>query len=180
MSELTSAMIVNGLVLIAVLEADLGSHRKISRFRIVRPLLMAGAIVPLYLEHFATRGNGLTLEIVAAVAGLLAGLAATGLTHVYRSTTTGGPVSRTGTAYAALWIAVIGARAAFSWGSVHWFAPQLTDWAVRNGVTGDAITDSLIVMAVAMLLTRTLGLAGRAAAPLTPARPTVRAAAGRI
>lgn len=171
MSDLTSAMIVNGVVLIAVLEADLGPHRAIGRFRILRPLLLAAGIVPLYLEALATSGTGLALEIVGTVAGLVAGLAATVLTHVYRSNSSGRPVSRSGTGYAALWIVIIGARAAFSWGSVHWYAPQLGHWMVRNNVSAAAITDSLILMAVAMLLTRTLGLAGRAAA--LPAAPIV-------
>ena len=34
MSPITQAMILNGVVLFAVLEADLGPHRKIGRFRI--------------------------------------------------------------------------------------------------------------------------------------------------
>jgi hypothetical protein len=38
MSVLIDAEIVNVVVLAAVLEADLGSHRAISRFRILRPL----------------------------------------------------------------------------------------------------------------------------------------------
>jgi len=50
MSTLLDAEIVNVLVLAAVLEADLGSHRKIGRFRILRPLVLAAAIVPLFLE----------------------------------------------------------------------------------------------------------------------------------
>ena len=41
MSMLIDAEIVNALVLAAVLEADLGSHRKITRFRLLRPVLLA-------------------------------------------------------------------------------------------------------------------------------------------
>ena len=163
MSPLTQAMVINAAVLLAVLEADLGPHRKIGAFRILRPLLLAGAIVPLFAKAVATSGDGLGLELVATLAGLLGGLAATVLTHVYVSPSTGRPVSRAGLGYAALWVGVIGARAAFSYGSEHWFSAQLGHWMLRHDVTVDAITDSLLMMAVAMTLTRTLTLAGRAA-----------------
>ncbi len=38
-----SALIADAVVLAAVPEADLGSHRKITRFRLLRPLLLAAA-----------------------------------------------------------------------------------------------------------------------------------------
>ena len=97
-------------------------------------------------------------------AGVLGGLAALALTKVYRSPRTGKAVSRATWAYAALWTLVIGARAAFSYGAYHWFPAQLATWCTAHQVTGNAITDGLIFMAVAMLLTRTLGLGARAAA----------------
>ena len=56
-------LIVNIAVLFAVLEADLG-RRKISTFRIVRPLLMAAGIIALFVQHVATAGNGATLEML--------------------------------------------------------------------------------------------------------------------
>ena len=59
---LTNALIVNGLVLFAVLEADLGPARKVSRFRLLRPLLLTGAIVPMFLEAIATHGTGVALD----------------------------------------------------------------------------------------------------------------------
>jgi hypothetical protein len=60
-----------------------------------------------------------------------------------------------------VWTLVIGARAAFSFGSRHWFGSQLGSWMIRHDVSVDAITDTLILMAVAMLLTRTIGVARR-------------------
>jgi hypothetical protein len=157
-----SDLIIDALVLTAVLEADLGSHRKIGKFRIVRPLLIAGTIIPLYVKAVSTTGAGLSLEIALAAAGIVLGLAATALMKVYRSPETGKPVSRAGLGYAGLWIAVIGARAAFSYGALHWFSPQLDHWMLSNAVTGAAITDALVVMAVTMLLTRTIAMAVRA------------------
>ena len=163
LSELTQAMIVNGAVLVAVLEADLGGHRKIGKMRILRPLLLAGGVVPMFVDSPVTHGSGLMLEIGGVLAGLLCGIVAVIQMTVYRSPRTGKPVTRAGAPYALLWITVIGARAAFSYGSVHWFPAQLTSWAIRQQVSAAAITDGLIFMAVAMLLTRTIALAVRAA-----------------
>jgi hypothetical protein len=165
-----SAVIIDAVLLTAVLQADLGTNRKVDRLRILRPLLIAAAIVPLYLKAVSTTGNGLTLEIAAGVGGIVLGLLATSLMSVSRSPATGGPVTRTGFAYAALWTIAIGARAAFSYGSEHWFSHSLDTWMIQHAVTAAAITDGLIFMAVAMLLTRTIAMAVRAA-NLQPAAP---------
>ena len=90
------------------------------------------------------------------------GLAALALIRVYRSGTTGKPVSAAGWGYALLWTAVIGARALFSYGAEHWFTSQIGGWPAANNILPAAITDGLVFMAVAMLLTRTARLAIRA------------------
>jgi hypothetical protein len=169
MSMLIDAEIVNVVVLAAVLEADFGSHRKITKFRVLRPILLAAGIVPLFLEKVTTHGGGLAVELAGAVAGLIGGLVALGLVRIYRSGTTGKPVSAAGWGYALLWTGVIGARALFSYGADHWFGNQLGGWLAANSIPSAAITDGLIFMAVAMLLTRTSGLVIRAhAVPGSP------------
>jgi len=162
MSSLMTAEIVNAVVLTAVLEADLGSHRKITRFRVVRPFFTTAAIVPLFLEEVTTRGAGLAVELAGLAAGVLAGLIALTLMRVYRSGRTGRPASAAGLSYALLWAAIVGARALFSYGSYHWFGAQLGQWMTTSGVSGNAITDGLIFMAVAMVLIRSIGLGVRA------------------
>jgi hypothetical protein len=159
-STLMTAEIVNVVVLAAVLEADLGSHRKITRFRVVRPFFTTAAIVPLFLEKVTTRGAGLTIELAGVAAGVLAGLIALTLMRVYRSGT-GRPASAAGLSYALVWAAIVGARALFSYGSYHWFSAQLGQWMTASGVSGNAITDGLIFMAVAMVLVRAIGLGVR-------------------
>ncbi len=62
----------------------------------------------------------------------------------------------------------------FSFGAYHWFGNQLGGWLAANSVPSAAITDGLIFMAVAMLLTRTAGLVIRARAVPGPAPATVR------
>lgn len=159
---LTNALIVNGLVLFAVLESDLGPARKLSRFRLLRPLLLSASIVPMFLEAIATHGTGLALEIGGGVAGVLLGLAAASLIRVRREPATGRLVTRAGAIYAAFWIVIIAARSCFSVGAEHWFNHALATWMANHQVTGAAITDTLILMAVAMTLARTLSLAVRA------------------
>jgi hypothetical protein len=177
-SQLTEAMIVNGVVLATVLASDVGPARKIGRMRLLRPVIAAAVIIPIFLDHPATRGTGLAVEIAGIAAGLLGGLAAAALMRVYRSPETGKPVSRAGWPYALFWTVIIGARAAFSYGAAHWFTGSIVAWAVANQVSEAAITDGLIFMAIVMVIARTAGLAVRAsrlpAPALAPAGQTAR------
>jgi hypothetical protein len=170
MSPLTEAMVINAIVLFATLEADLGPHRKIGPVRILRTPLVVAAVIPLFLDRPVTHGNGLLVELAGLAAGLLCGLVVTTLMRVYRSPRTGRPVSAAGLPYAIVWTLIVAARAAFSIGATHWFPAQLAQWCATHQVTGAAITDGLIFMAIAMVLVRTAGLAARAARlPSTPA-----------
>jgi hypothetical protein len=162
MSPLTDAMIINGAVLVAVLEADLGPHRKIGRLRILRPFVTIALVIPLFLDRPVTHGNGLLVELAGVAAGLLCGLVVTMLMRVYRSPETGKPVSAASFPYAIVWTVIVGARTAFVYGASNWFPAQLAQWCATHQVTAAAITDGLIFMAITMVLVRTLGLYARA------------------
>jgi hypothetical protein len=162
MSPLTEAMIINGAVLIAVLEGDLGPHRKVGKLRILRPLITVALIIPLFIDSPVTHGNGLLIELAGVAAGLIGGAVVSALTRVYRSPKTGRPVSAAGFPYAIVWVVIVGARAAFSIGATDWFPAQLDQWCVAHQVTSAAITDGLIFMALTMVLVRTASLGTRA------------------
>ena len=174
-----AALILNGIVLLVVLEADIGKHRKIGWFRILRPFVTSAVAVAIFIKGITTTGAGLTLELTLTAAGIAIGLVATALMTVYRSPRTGKPVSRAGFPYAALWIVVIGARTAFSYGSVHWFGHQLDHWMAQQAVTSAALTDALLFMAIAMVVIRTAGLGLRMMnlGPDAAAEPSSQAAA---
>jgi hypothetical protein len=159
----TDVLIINLAVLFAVLEADLG-RRKVTTFRILRPVLMAAGIVPLFISHPATSGNGEVLELALTGLGILLGIvAAGGLMKVSYDTSTRQAVSTSGAAYGIFWTAVIGARLLFTYGANHWYTSQLGHWMATNAITVDALTDALIFMALAMAITRSIRLAvGRA------------------
>ena len=63
MSPLSEAMVINGAVLFATLEADLGPHRKIGWFRLLRTPVVIAAIIPLFIHQPVTHGNGLLVEL---------------------------------------------------------------------------------------------------------------------
>jgi hypothetical protein len=180
LSELTEAMIVNGVVLATVLATDLGPARKISNIRLLRPVIAAAVIIPFFVDWPATHGMALAVEIAGVAAGLLCGLAASALMGVYRSPTTGKPVSRAGLPYAIFWTAIIGGRAAFSYGSVHWFTAPLVSWGIAHQVGVAALADGLIFMAIAMILVRTVTLGVRASRlPARALEPRSAVAAAR-
>jgi hypothetical protein len=155
-----SIWIVNLVVLASVLGTDLG-RREVSKRRLLRPAIVAAVIVPMYLKHPATSGTGLALELGLAGFGLALGLAAAALLRIRREPATGKVFTHGGAGYAALWTAVVGARLTFSYGAQHWFGQDLGRWMYQHSVTADALTDALVLMAIAMLLGRTGTLALR-------------------
>jgi hypothetical protein len=155
----TDVLIVNLAVLFAVLEADLG-RRKVTTFRILRPVLLAVGLVPLFITHPATSGNGELLELVLAGLGIILGLVASGsLMKVSFDSTTQQAVSTAGAGYGAFWCGIIGLRLLFTYGANHWFTTQLGHWMSTSEVSVDALTDGLIFMAIAMSIARSMRLA---------------------
>jgi hypothetical protein len=148
-----SVWIINLVVLGAVCEADLG-HRRITFLRLLRPLLLCAGVVALYFKKVDTTGRGLVFEVVLLLLGIALGLTAASLFRVYRDN--GSPWSHAGMSYAALWVAVVGARLAFVYATYHSLA--VDRWLRTQHLSSDTVTDALLFMAIAMVLARTASL----------------------
>jgi hypothetical protein len=157
----TSVLIVTLVILTMVLISDLGT-RTVGRLRLIRPFLAAAIVVPFFIKGVATAGNGLLMEVAGIAAGAVLGLAAAACMRVRRDQRTGAVTAHAGAAYAAIWIAVSAGRLFFDYGANHLFTAQLFSFGMARHITVAALTDSLIFLSLAMLLTRTAALAVRA------------------
>jgi hypothetical protein len=157
-----SIWIINLVVLAAVLEADLG-HGKITRMRLIRPLIIAAVIAAFWITGVAGSGTGLWVELAGIGTGIVLGLVAAALMRVY-TTDDGRPYSYAAVPYALLWAAVVGARLWFAYASNHDIRIPVGTWMYAHQLTTSALIDALIFLALAMVLTRTGSLAVRSRA----------------
>jgi len=157
---MTDAIILSIAILIAVFASDLG-RRAITTHRLLRPLLVAAGAGAFFLTAVATSGDGLAIELAGLGTGALLGLLAASFMRIEHDEDRGSTFTQAGIGYALIWIVTISGRLAFIYGTEHWFSHSLNAWMVTHHITGDALTDAVVVMALAMTAARTLSIVAR-------------------
>jgi hypothetical protein len=169
----TTQWILNMTLLGWVLARNLGT-RPINRATFLVPLAVVAVAAAVFLRDVPTVGHDGQLELIGAGVGLLLGLASALLTKVH--VRAGELVVTAGTAFAALWVVVIGGRVAFAEWATHSGARTIGAFSVRHQITGaDAWTAAFVLMALTMVAGRMLVTGAQVAR-----RTTTAATAGEL
>jgi hypothetical protein len=134
--------------------------RKLGLVQLVLPIVLVAIAVFHYARELPTTSNGELLVVVGAVVGILLGLGAAWLTHVWNKQ--GVPFARATIGAAALWVVGMGFRLAFQiWANSASGGAHLTQFSVAHQIQESAWVDALLLMAVGEVLGRTFVLFAR-------------------
>jgi hypothetical protein len=146
------------LVLLVLLQIK---ERPLTRRELLRPVVIVGVFVAIYLNGIPTAGNDLVLVSALGALGATIGIAS-GLAVRMRKNADGSVTGRGTWASAIFWVLGMGSRFAFlvwmSHGGVH----TIERFSAQHSITsGEAWTAALLAMAVFEVLGRTAALAIR-------------------
>jgi hypothetical protein len=153
LTHMTTTEYLMNIGLIGLVVLQIRGH-KITRARLLTPVVMTLWAASQFVHNIPTAGNDLVLETSLAVLGAGLGLAAGLATSVKRM----GPIAfaRAGAAAAALWIVGIGARLGFSIWVSHGGRGPVHHFSAANTITsGAAWGAAFVLMAMLEVAVRT-------------------------
>jgi hypothetical protein len=131
-------------------------ERRLTNTSLIRPFVIAGIAVLLYLRGIPTVGNDFLLLALSAAAALLIG-AASGQTILMRTVPGGGVLARSGWASATFWLLGMSSRFAFLIWISHGGAAPVARFSAQHAITSkEAWIVALLAMAVAEVSGRAL------------------------
>ncbi len=155
----TTQWILSVALLGWALARNLGT-REVTRGTFVLPLVIVAAAASYFLVPLPTAGNDLDLVVAFGIIGLSLGLAASAVTRLDERD--GRLVATAGAGFATLWLVMIGGRIAFAEWATGSGARTVGMFSRQHAITGaDAWTAAFVVMALGMVLARTVSLAVR-------------------
>jgi hypothetical protein len=141
------------IFLVGLVVLQIRGH-KITRARLVFPVVVTVYVASQFLHGIPTAGNDVSLETSFAVAGATLGLLAGLATSVRRQGT--GAFAKAGTVAAAFWVAGIGARMGFYLWVSHGGRSSVASFSAAHDITtGTAWVAGFILMAMLEVGVRT-------------------------
>jgi hypothetical protein len=141
------------------LTRNLGT-REITRSTFVLPMVIVVVVGGYFLRAVPTQGNDVALILIGGSIGVAFGLAAGAVTRLHHRD--GKVVATAGAMFAALWVVMIVGRIAFAEWANGAGARTVGQFSMQHAITGaDAWTAAFVVMALGMVLVRTVYLATR-------------------
>ncbi|MEU9047899.1 MULTISPECIES: hypothetical protein [unclassified Kitasatospora] len=160
MSGFTTTLVVSGTVLAVILASDLG-RRRVTTMRLIRPLIAVAAVMVLFFHSPQLAGNDLSLQLVGIGIGIILGLTA-GAMLPGELDSDGNVYTRAGLLYALFWLLMSAARVVFVYGIEHWYTADIIEFAIKYRISGpDVFSNSLVLMALATVLVRTVVVLNR-------------------
>lgn len=151
-------VIDSALVLMVLLQIR---EQPLTRRRMIRPLLVVGAAVALYLRQVPTSGNDVWLTLVLAAVGAAIGWAS-GVTVHMRSGSDGKTLVQAGWASAVFWVLGMGGRFAFLVWVNHGGAAWVIRFSYHHDITSIAAwTVAVLAEVVFEVVARTAVMAVR-------------------
>ncbi|MFK0259040.1 hypothetical protein [Streptomyces sp. NPDC090445] len=177
MGQFTTAVIICGTVLAAVLAADSGS-RRITAARIAGPALAAVAAVAACVHSFPTAGNDPSLHLAALGVGGICGLVAAAQLSAHRDGA-GDIRSTGGIGHAAVWILLSGLQILFAYGCEHWYGARMARLTADYQLSGtEVLVSALAVMSLSTVVARTAVVVSRLRAVRAATAPAADGAGG--
>jgi hypothetical protein len=148
----TNGYIINAILVLLVVRQI--RERRLDLQSLLLPVALVAGAAAYFLHGIPGGGNDIAFEAALAGLGALMGIAGGLATHL-RLGSDGAPLGRAGVVAAGLWIAGVGARAAFAFAAGHGLGPAIRSFSVRYGLTGpSAWVAALVFMALADVLAR--------------------------
>jgi hypothetical protein len=151
--------LINAVIVLLVLRQV--RERRLDLRSLLLPLLLIGLAAHHYLHAIPTAGDDVVLIAVLATAGLTLGSLCALATRV-RLGEDGAAWARAGWAAAALWVAGVGSRMAFTFAAAHGAGPAIGRFSAAHHLTGQAWVWGFVLMALCEALARLVILQVRA------------------
>lgn len=154
--SMRDALILSGVLLAIVLFTQVGRH-KFGIVKILLPLVLVVYVGYDVLRGMNTTAPNLWSAAVGTVIGLGIGFGLLATMSVERFN--GKSYTRAGGIYLTIWLVVLLGRLAFIWSveNIDSFSRNVTKFLLENSIDGKGLAAFFVLMAMAMVLVRTVG-----------------------